>query len=152
MKPLAFSKPNTRRRRLLITTALVLIIASYSIYNEYFTNKHKYIRKQNLKKNNDEYRREVIIETSPSRPILVDSEISRLIKEENENGLIRNRHFIDSHLTSPSLLVILIQVHSRLTYLKELIESLRATKYIEQALVYTNERLVKKDCLFLLLN
>lgn len=36
---------------------------------------------------------------------------------------------------APKFLVILIQVHSRLNYLKELINSLRDTKYIDQTLV-----------------
>ncbi|RMZ97683.1 alpha-1-6-mannosyl-glyco 2-beta-N-acetylglucosaminyltransferase [Brachionus plicatilis] len=81
------------------------------------------------------------------------------IKDQNSQLPIRNRNFIESILQNeikvqnilnkttnrrpktspvykmPKFIVILIQVHSRLNYLKELINSLKETKYIEQALV-----------------
>ena len=87
--------------------------------------------------------------------------LKKIIDEKNRNPNILNRHFIEDLLAreknvnknkniyihnkneqqskssykSPIFFVILVQVHSRLNYLKELIESLRQTKYIEQTLV-----------------
>ena len=87
--------------------------------------------------------------------------LKKIIDEKNRNPNILNRHFIEGLLAreknvnknkniyihnkneqqskssykSPIFFVILVQVHSRLNYLKELIESLRQTKYIEQTLV-----------------
>jgi hypothetical protein len=85
--------------------------------------------------------------------------LKKLVNDKNNNPHIRNRHLIDNLLEreklksytsessttsqsktttvykAPNFLVILVQVHSRLNYLKELIESLRQTKYIEESLV-----------------
>ena len=85
--------------------------------------------------------------------------LKKLVNDRNNNPHIRNRHLIDNLLEreilksytsessttsqsktttvykAPNFLVILVQVHSRLNYLKELIESLRQTKYIEESLV-----------------
>lgn len=74
------------------------------------------------------------------------------IKTLNSQLLIKNKYLIESILQNeintqniqpksgtaykmPKFFVILIQVHSRLNYLKELINSLKKTKYIEQALL-----------------
>lgn len=86
--------------------------------------------------------------------------LKKIIDGKNKNPIISNRFFIEDllkneknnqddlktshkqndaktkfHYKSPIFFVILVQVHSRLNYLKELIESLRKTKYIEQTLV-----------------
>ena len=78
-------------------------------------------------------------------------DLRKIINEKNENPSILNKHSLDGLLETnadkfksnatkfnyklPTFLVILVQVHSRLNYLKELIESLRTTKFIEETLV-----------------
>ena len=71
------------------------------------------------------------------------------IHDTNELQMIRNKHLINNLLlteanknsrsdkksTVPKFLVILIQIHSRFTYLKELIMSLKNTRHIEDTLV-----------------
>ena len=71
------------------------------------------------------------------------------IHDTNELQIIRNKHLINNLLlteanknsrsdkksTVPKFLVILIQIHSRFTYLKELIMSLKNTRHIEDTLV-----------------
>lgn len=85
-----------------------------------------------------------------------DSEVlKKFIHDANNLQIIRNKHLINDLLLSeakmnsfnqktknktdkfvpPKFFVILIQVHSRIIYLKELIESLRNTKSIQDALV-----------------
>jgi hypothetical protein len=78
-------------------------------------------------------------------PLLLRSLISQI----NSNPVkINNRNLIDHLLKSHSdqgnqtnstknskLLVILVQVHARIGYLNELIESMRITKHIEESLV-----------------
>lgn len=64
------------------------------------------------------------------------SEILNLMEKKNRAGLIRNRRLIEHQLaTNSSLLVILVQVHSRANYLKALIDSLRDVQGIERTLV-----------------
>ena len=54
----------------------------------------------------------------------------------NSNPKIRNKQYIDELIINEKkFLVILVQVHSRLNYLKELIDSLKHTKYINETLV-----------------
>jgi len=80
----------------------------------------------------------------------------QFITDNNENPVIKNKHFIENLLTNkaktlnipkqsntttkklfiqPKFLVILIQIHSRFNYLKALIQSLKNTKHIEDSLV-----------------
>ena len=79
-----------------------------------------------------------IIIARNSNPIIHNKHlIDKLLKTENLN----KKYIYDSHKTNkfhyviPTFFVILVQVHSRLNYLKELIESLRQTKFIEESLV-----------------
>lgn len=63
-------------------------------------------------------------------------ETQERIERANRAGLIRNRRLIEGMLAkNSSLLVILVQVHSRVNYLQALIDSLRDTKGIQQTLV-----------------
>lgn len=78
-------------------------------------------------------------------------ELRKLLRRLNNEASIRNRHFIQELIeqelinkanttaqktyTAPKFLVLLIQTHSRITYLKELIESLRNTRHIHETLV-----------------
>lgn len=81
-----------------------------------------------------------------------DVKLRKIIYEANKNQLIRNKHFILNLLKesnnpenpknssntiyeAPKFLVILVQIHSRLVYFKELVESLRNTKHISESLV-----------------
>lgn len=92
-----------------------------------------------------------------------DEEIEKLkilINRRNSHAFIRNRHFIENLLKqedikttnsrppkttdntatttiypTPEFLVILVQIHSRISYLKELIASLNETRHIEHTLV-----------------
>lgn len=77
-------------------------------------------------------------------PVTQDKEsLKALFANSNTEQFIRNKYLIDELLVpgsidsqlSPKLLVILIQVHSRLIYLKELIYSLKNVRHIEKALV-----------------
>ena len=68
------------------------------------------------------------------------SELKEIIKLTNSNPDIRNINLIRNRLYQSSVnettfLVLLIQIHSRLSYLKQLINSLKNTKYIGQTLV-----------------
>ena len=68
------------------------------------------------------------------------SELKEIIKLTNSNPDIRNINLIRNRLYQSSVnettfLVLLIQIHSRLSYLKQLINSLKNTKYIDQTLV-----------------
>ncbi len=60
---------------------------------------------------------------------LIESETSKKPLEVEELNSVKYQP------PSTKFLVILIQIHSRISYLKELIESLRATKHIEDTLV-----------------
>jgi len=89
-----------------------------------------------------------IIDEKNMNPIISNKHFIEdlLVNEKNVN---KNKKIDDSknyqnqndpntkkfHYKSPIFFVILVQVHSRLNYLKELIESLKETKYIEQTLV-----------------
>ena len=64
------------------------------------------------------------------------------IRNTNLNPIIKNKYYIHDSIKndnngkqSSKLLVILVQVHSRLNYLKELIDSLKQTKHINETLV-----------------
>ena len=64
--------------------------------------------------------------------------IDDLIKNENIGNQSSNRTSTteEPHIyNAPKFLVILVQVHSRLNYLKELIDSLKHTKHINETLV-----------------
>ena len=81
--------------------------------------------------------------------------IRQLIEKSNRNPVIRNKHFIEALLAEenkmntvdinktsgkfsykpPRFFVIIVQIHARLNYLKELIASLKAIKHIEETLV-----------------
>ena len=68
------------------------------------------------------------------------NELKEIVKLINSNPDIRNLNSIRNHLyqstvNGTTFLVVLIQIHSRLNYLKELINSLKNTKFIEQTLV-----------------
>jgi len=68
------------------------------------------------------------------------SELKKGVLEWNSVPQIRNKQFLshdfyDNSLSNQSALVILVQVHSRINYLKELIMSLRNTKHIERSLL-----------------
>ena len=90
------------------------------------------------------------------------------IHKTNINPRIRNKHFIDELLKlnednfdmveqndkmkslkkvykSKKFLVILIQVHSRLNYLKELIQSLKETQHIQDTLVVFSHDIFDKE-------
>jgi hypothetical protein len=80
-----------------------------------------------------------------------NTSLSNFIYNENLNAIIRNKHFIKDKLIKESkqknkyvsnLLVILIQVHSRLNYLKELVRSLNETKHINETLVIFSHDLI----------
>ena len=80
-----------------------------------------------------------------------NTSLSNFIYNENLNAIIRNKHFIKDKLIKESkqknkyvsnLLVILIQVHSRLNYLKELVSSLNETKHINETLVIFSHDLI----------
>jgi hypothetical protein len=80
-----------------------------------------------------------------------NTSLSNFIDNENLNAIIRNKHFIKDKLIKESkqknkyvsnLLVILIQVHSRLNYLKELVSSLNETKHINETLVIFSHDLI----------
>lgn len=79
------------------------------------------------------------------------NDLKRFIIESNSSPEIRNKHFLsegfyDSNMNSTNgTLVILVQVHSRINYLKELIGSLRNTKHIERALVIFSHDLFKSE-------
>lgn len=90
--------------------------------------------------------------------VLNRDNLKRIIQAHNENLVIKNKHFIKDLLENerknsrftfknlkpnstqkkydlPKFMVILVQVHSRVSYLNELIKSLQKTNYIEQTLV-----------------
>jgi hypothetical protein len=92
--------------------------------------------------------------------------LKNFVNNVNLNPKIRNKNFIENLLNeqkklmknimsdksqkkktyqAPKFLVILIQVHSRLNYLKELIESLKETKYIEQTLVIFSHDIINNE-------
>jgi hypothetical protein len=92
--------------------------------------------------------------------------LRNFVNNVNLNPKIRNKNFIKNLLNeqkklmknivsdksqktkiyqAPKFLVILIQVHSRLNYLKELIESLKETKYIEQTLVIFSHDIINNE-------
>ncbi|CAF0703814.1 unnamed protein product [Brachionus calyciflorus] len=107
--------------------------------------KHTSVHHRNLTKH-------VIIKNS-----FIQSQLSDIISAKNYESTINNYHFIENILQEDHLndklkkvssksdkkyvyifrkfFVIVIQVHSRLNYLRELIKSLKEVKYIEQALV-----------------
>lgn len=80
-------------------------------------------------------------------------QLRKLIDNSNRVQLIRNRHFIHqlilqeqqlypianhsstNQYPAPKFLVLLIQIHSRFTYLKALVDSLRNTRHINETLV-----------------
>ena len=95
--------------------------------------------------------------------------LKKYIQTVNLNTQIRNQHFISNLLKlqkeqeanesinlvnvsneksvyrATKFLVILIQVHSRLNYLKELIQSLKETRHIEDALVIFSHDLFNSE-------
>lgn len=90
-------------------------------------------------------------------------ELRDRIEKANEQPVIRNRHFIDKYLQStmserkkllndsdktyqvPEFLVILIQIHSRLSYLSDLVASLQQVKNIHNALVVFSHDIYDAD-------
>ncbi len=78
-------------------------------------------------------------------------DLRRFIIESNSSPQIRNNHFLsnvfhDNTLNKTNgILVILVQVHSRTNYLKELIGSLRNTTHIEKALVIFSHDLFQSE-------
>lgn len=99
-------------------------------------------------------------QTLESQPVInkendKDIEMRQMFHATNSKADIRNKHFINDLLKleeprtqqykAPKFFVILVQVHSRVNYLKELIESLRQTKYIEDTLVIFSHDLYLKE-------
>lgn len=79
---------------------------------------------------------------------LIDNLLNNELREHYEqlNQTLKSNQTTKSTLyKAPQFLVILIQVHSRLNYLKELISSLRETKYIEQTLVIFSHDLYNEE-------
>ncbi len=111
---------------------------------------------ENIDNNNssfpNETRSDFFIPMFDSHKNMSIEELKKFYKHTNYDPKIRNKHFIGQLLLTlnrnqtitydknveyklPEFLVILIQVHSRLNYLKELINSLKEVKYIEKTLV-----------------
>ena len=74
--------------------------------------------------------------------LLEEINLNKKIKSSTKSKWINGPNKSSTVLTTtkffykpPKFFVILVQVHSRLNYLKELITSLKSTKYIEEALV-----------------
>ena len=87
-------------------------------------------------------------------------ELKNLIEYSNSNPQIRNKIFIETLLgdekqsessnssktyVAPKFFVILIQIHSRVNYLKELVESLRKTVHINETLVIFSHDVYMKE-------
>jgi hypothetical protein len=70
---------------------------------------------------------------STSQPIMTANSTVSIRNMGNQTNKISTT--LKPIYNAPKFLVILVQVHSRFNYLKELIESLKRTKYIEQTLV-----------------
>lgn len=72
--------------------------------------------------------------------------IRNLLKnEEFESKKLFNQTKMNYPSPNPKLLVILVQVHSRLDYLKELINSLRETRYINETLLVFSHDLINEE-------
>jgi len=104
-------------------------------------------------------------ETIPSNQNAVSDmekleELKNLIEYSNSNPQIRNKIFIETLLeneklseslnssktyAAPKFFVILIQIHSRVNYLKELVESLRKTVHINETLVIFSHDVYMKE-------
>jgi hypothetical protein len=121
-------------------------------------NKANILNLENKNSNHDNLKPDMII-LNESNDNDTLKELKKIVADRNNYPQIRNRHLIDKLLEkeieessmsessiasesktatvykAPNFLIILVQVHSRLNYLKELIESLRQTKYIEETLV-----------------
>lgn len=66
----------------------------------------------------------------------LNNSLTKFIDNANFKQYIRNKYFINKLLKeNKTILVILIQVSSRLNYLKELISFLKNTRYINETLV-----------------
>lgn len=72
-------------------------------------------------------------ESKIKNKFLIESILQNEIKIQNSLKAEKNNE--QKSYKMPKFFVILIQVHSRLNYLKELINSLKETKYIEQTLL-----------------
>ena len=77
------------------------------------------------------------VETTTPVVLKLDNSLAKFIENANLMQHIRNKYFINKLLKNENktFLVILIQVSSRLNYLKELIQSLKNTRYINETLV-----------------
>ena len=82
---------------------------------------------------------DLIISDETTKPVVLklDKSLAKFIENANLMQHIRNKYFINKLLKNENktFLVILIQVSSRLNYLKELIQSLKNTRYINETLV-----------------
>ncbi len=138
----------------LLLSAYSIFLIIFNLYYRNFTeaNDKRYEPHQKLNKshfhqvkilNNTE--REQIIKTNNEQNIHNFHLIKQKLDREHSNN--RDPFVANTEFKPPSIqfLVIVIQVHNRVSYLKELIESLRNTKHIEDALVifshdvYANE-------------
>ena len=77
------------------------------------------------------------VETTTPVVLKLDNSLAKFIENANLMQHIRNKYFINKLLKNENktFLVILMQVSSRLNYLKELIQSLKNTRYINETLV-----------------
>lgn len=126
-----------------------------------FLNKNK-VELRDFKNNKDELTTTSIFRTTKSPQ---GKNLLNFVIESNSKAKIRNQEYIDELIAeeirleneepnilpsdkinkSPKFFVILIQIHSRLAYLKELINSLSKTEHIKETLVIFSHDVVDED-------
>lgn len=150
----------SRLRYLLSVPVFIIVLLNIELisqikdFNTLNSEKNVGMKSSNLSQNKNVTNTQSIFNSSQK-----DQSLHIKIKKLNSELSIRNKHLIESFLKNeiqaqnnanktinigsktstiykmPKFFVILIQVHSRFNYLKELINSLKETKFIDQALV-----------------
>ncbi len=133
-------------------------------YNKSYSDLQDLNIKYDIKGNNIKIEKKELNVTSSVEDMKLNGRDLSFFKYLNQKAEIRNEYLIEDLLNqevfnienenlksgkknykAPKFFVILIQVHSRLNYLKELIKSLKITKYIEQTLVIFSHDLYSKE-------
>jgi hypothetical protein len=170
MRRMKFSFRYHRKYLIFLICLTIIFVNGYLIYvspqTEFNSTPHfnsKFISnfKNKTFSSNDEYRNY----NDKNRLKMSSEELKKFILTHNANAKIKNKHYIVNLLNDPLLFqeqnettyknlnhhkeaqffVILIQIHSRISYLKELIGSLRETRYIQDALVIFSHDLYDEE-------
>ncbi|KAG1684925.1 Alpha-1,6-mannosyl-glycoprotein 2-beta-N-acetylglucosaminyltransferase [Nymphon striatum] len=136
-----------RLRRAVTTTAFAVYLMFFLIYIYFTVNRES---SSQLENNGEVKMAKIIEEETYVLPLSNSSDLSTIINTVNHEAKIRNYRKFKNISTYRA--VIIVQVHNREIYLKELIKSLEKARYISQTLLIFSHDIYDDDINMLIQN